>query len=158
MKMSTVEYVALISDLVTGVVVETEGAISPTPGRQIYRGFICIHLRLENFPSGTNPPSLATMPVWLYHSRPTSMAFRNLTTIMKPTNNLRSLTGLNLKSVPNPRRNFPWAAFKKVILPQFYRDLRVKVFVTGVEEDPENPYNPKMYAPSDLIPPNISTQ
>jgi hypothetical protein len=85
------------------------------------------------------------------------MAFHDLTTRMKPPKNLRSLLGLNLKFVPNPSRNVPWATFEKVILPRFDRDLRVKVFMAGAEDDPENPYNPKMYAPSDLIPPNLVT-
>jgi hypothetical protein len=85
------------------------------------------------------------------------MAFHDLTTRMKPPKNIRSLLGLNLKFVPNPSRNVSWATFDKVILPRFDRDLRVKVFMTGAEEDPENPYNPKMYAPSDWIPPNLFT-
>jgi hypothetical protein len=85
------------------------------------------------------------------------MAFHDLTTRMKPPNNVRSLLGLNLKFVPNPTRNIPWATFDKVILPRFDRYLRVKVFMEGVEEDPENPYNPKMYALSDWIPPNLFT-
>jgi hypothetical protein len=87
------------------------------------------------------------------------MAFHDLTTRMKPPKNLRSLLGLNLKFVPNPRRNTPWATFEKVILPRFDGEVRVKVkvFMAGVEEDPEHPYNPKVYAPSDWIPPNILT-
>jgi hypothetical protein len=67
------------------------------------------------------------------------MAFHDFTTRMKPPKNLRSLLGLNLKFVPNPSRNAPWATFVKVILPRFDRDLRVKVFMAGVEEDPDNP-------------------
>jgi hypothetical protein len=67
--------------------------------------------------------ALATMPVWLYHGRPTMMAFHDLTTILNPPKNIRSLLGLNLKFVPNPRSNVPWATFKRDILPRFDRDL-----------------------------------
>jgi hypothetical protein len=55
--------------------------------------------------------ALATMPTWLYHIRPTRMAFHDLTTRMKPPKNLRCLLGLNLKFVPNPPRNVPWSTF-----------------------------------------------
>jgi hypothetical protein len=66
---------------------------------------------------------LATMPVWLYHGRPTRMAFHDLTTRLNPPKNLRSLLGLNLEFFPNPRRNVPWATFERDILPRFDRDL-----------------------------------
>jgi hypothetical protein len=77
--------------------------------------------------------------------------------ISQPPKNIRSLLGLNLKFVPNPSRNVPWATFEKVILTRFDRDLRVKVFMAGAEDDPENPYNPKMYASSDWIQPKLFT-
>jgi hypothetical protein len=70
------------------------------------------------------------------------MAFLDLTTRLKPPHNLRSLLGLNLKLFPKPRRNVPWATFEREILPRFDRDLRVKVFMAGAENDPTNPYNP----------------
>jgi hypothetical protein len=63
------------------------------------------------------------MPVWLYHGRPTRMAFHDLTTRLEPPKNLRSLLGLNLKFVPNPRRNVPWATSERDILPRFDRDF-----------------------------------
>jgi hypothetical protein len=79
----------------------------------------------------------SAMPIWLYHSRPTRIAFHDLTTRMKSPKNLRYLLGLNLKFIPNPSMNVPWTTFEKLILPLFDRDLRVKVFMAGVEEDPE---------------------
>jgi hypothetical protein len=79
--------------------------------------------------------ALATMPMWLYHSRPTRMASHDLTTRLKPPKNLRSLLGLNLKFVPNPGRNASWASIEKDILPRFDRDLRVKVFMAGAEAE-----------------------
>jgi hypothetical protein len=97
------------------------------------------------------------MPVWLFHGRPTMMAFHDLTARLKPPKNIRSLIGLNLKFVPNPRSNVPWATFEREILPRFDRNLRVKVFMAGAENDPTNPYNPKMYSSSDRIPPNLFT-
>jgi hypothetical protein len=99
--------------------------------------------------------ALATMPMWLYHSRPTIMAFHDLTTRLKPPKNLRSLLGLNLKFVPNPGRNASWATIEKDILPRFDRDLRVKVFMAGATA--EETYNPKMYAASEWNPPNLFT-
>jgi hypothetical protein len=93
--------------------------------------------------------------MWLYHSRPTRMAFHDLTTRLKPPKNLRSLLGLNLKFVPNPGRNASWASIEKDILPRFDRDLRVKVFMAGAEA--EETYNPKMYAASEWNPPNLFT-
>jgi hypothetical protein len=83
--------------------------------------------------------ALATMPVWLYHGRPTRMAFHDLPARLKPPKNLRSLFGLNLKFVPNPIRNVPWATFEREILPRFDRDLQVKVFLAGAETDPTIP-------------------
>jgi hypothetical protein len=101
--------------------------------------------------------ALATMPVWLYHGRSTRMAFRDLKIRLKPPNNLRYFLGLNLKFVPNPRRNVPWETFEREILPRFDRNLRVKVFMVGVNTDTTNPYNPKMYLSSYWIPPNLFT-
>jgi hypothetical protein len=61
---------------------------------------------------------LATMPLWLYFQRPTTMAFHDLTTRLKPPKNLRSLIGLNLKFVPNPRTNVPWRTYSEEVLPR----------------------------------------
>jgi hypothetical protein len=99
--------------------------------------------------------ALATMPIWLYHSRTTRMAFHDLTSRLKPPKNLRSLLGLNLKFVPNPGRNKSWATIEKDIIPRFDRDLRVKVFMAGAAA--EEIYNPKMYAASEWNLPNLFT-
>jgi hypothetical protein len=99
--------------------------------------------------------ALATMPMWLYHSRPTRIAFHDLTTRLKPPKNVRSFLGLNLKFVPNPGKNVSWATIKKEILLRLDRDLRVKVFMAGAAA--EETYNPNMYAASEWNPPNLFT-
>jgi hypothetical protein len=80
---------------------------------------------------------LAQMPTWQYFERPTTMSFHDLTTRLKPPRNIRSLLGLNLKFIPTPTRNTQWSKFEEEILPQFGRDLKVKVFMTGQQEDPD---------------------
>jgi hypothetical protein len=96
---------------------------------------------------------LATMPLWLYFQRPTTMDFHELTTRLKPPKNLRSLLGLNLKFVPNPRTNVPWRTYSEEVLPRFDRDLKVKIVMQNLDEDES--YNPNLYVKSDWIPPNV---
>lgn len=93
------------------------------------------------------------------------MAFHDLTTILKPPKNLRSLLGLSLKFIPNPRHNVPWADYKYKTLQRFERDLKVKTFMIDKiladeaaaaddpDADPDDDYNPRMYARSDWVPP-----
>jgi hypothetical protein len=83
------------------------------------------------------------------------VAFHDLTTRLVPPKNLRDLLGLNLKLIPNTKRNMTWEEFKKIILPRFDRDLWVKVFMSVKEED--EPYNPKIYARSEWTPTNLFT-
>jgi hypothetical protein len=78
------------------------------------------------------------------------MDFHDLTTRLKPPRNIRSLMGLNLKFIPTPLRNTPWRKFQEDILSRFSRDLKVKVFMDGKDEDPD--YNPKMYIRTECIP------
>jgi hypothetical protein len=104
--------------------------------------------RAINFPHAT--PVFSNTPTWLYFGRPTTMAFNNLTTRLKPPRNLRSLLGLNLKFILNTQRHVPWATFDKEIIPRFDRDPRIKVFMASEESD--EPYNPKMYVSSERTP------
>jgi hypothetical protein len=78
---------------------------------------------------------LATMLLWLYFQRPTTMAFHDLTTRLKPPKNIRSLLGLNLKFVPNTRTNVPWRTYSEEVLPRFYRDRKVKIVMQNHDED-----------------------
>jgi hypothetical protein len=80
------------------------------------------------------------------------MAFHDLTTRLKPPKNLRSLLGLNLKSVPNPRINVPWRTYSEEDLPRFDRDLKVKIIMQNHDEDES--YNPNLYVKSYWIPHN----
>jgi hypothetical protein len=90
---------------------------------------------------------LAQVPICKYFRRPTTTAFHDLTTRLKPPRNIRSLLGINLKFIPTPLRNTQWRKIEEDILPRFSRDLKVKVFMAKIEEDHD--YNPKMYIKSD---------
>ena len=94
---------------------------------------------------------LSTMPTWTYFNRPTNMAFHDLTTRLKPPPNLRSLLGLSLKFIPNPRYNVSWDDYKNITIPKLIRDLKVKIFFADTPPDPD--FNQRMYAPSDWKPP-----
>jgi hypothetical protein len=93
---------------------------------------------------------LAQIPTWQYFESPTTMAFHDLTTRLKPPRNIRSLLGLNLKFILTPKRNTQWSKFEEEILPRFGQDLKVKVFMEDQEEDPD--YNPKMNIKSEWTP------
>ena len=95
------------------------------------------------------------MPAWSYFSRPTNLAFHDLTQDIAPPKNLRSLLGLSLKFIPNPRYNVPWKTYRTAILPRFDTDLRVKtVFATDDPTvDDGAKYNPRMYIRSGWRPP-----
>jgi hypothetical protein len=80
------------------------------------------------------------------------MAFHDLTTRLKPPRNLLSLLGLNLKFIPNPQRNVPWAKFDEEILPRSDRGLSIKLFMAGQGSD--DTYNAKMYVRSEWTPRN----
>jgi hypothetical protein len=99
------------------------------------------------------PSHTRASPITVVHL--SSHFLSDLTTRLFPTKNVRALLGLNLKFIHNPNKNVTWEEFEKKILPRFDRDLRVKVFMSGKEED--EPYNPKMYARSEWTPPNIVT-
>jgi hypothetical protein len=81
------------------------------------------------------------------------MAFHDLTTRLKPPKNLRSLLGLNLKFVPNPRTNVPCRTYSEEFLPRSDHDLKVKILMQNHDEDES--YNPNLYVKSDWIPPNF---
>jgi hypothetical protein len=81
------------------------------------------------------------------------MAFHDLTTRLKPPKNLRSLLGLNLKFVPNPRTNVPWRTYSEEVLPRLDRDVKVKIVMQNHDEDES--YSPNLYVKSDWIPPNF---
>lgn len=101
------------------------------------------------------------MSTWSYFNRPTNMAFHDLTTTKRPPKNLRSLLGLSLKFIPNPRYNVPWSQYQKITLTRFERDIQVKTFmadkIDGDDNDtPDNKaYNPRMYVRTKWIPPSI---
>jgi len=90
------------------------------------------------------------------------MAFHDLTTDLVPPKNLRSLLGLSLKFIPNPRHNVPWKEYQESILPRFENDIKVKMLFAvppptdpddDSEPEPNSNYNPRMYLRSGWRPP-----
>jgi hypothetical protein len=75
------------------------------------------------------------MHTWAYFSRPSNVAFHDLSSVLKPPNNLRSLLGLSLKFIPSPRVNVTWKAFEEHTFDRFDRELKVKVFMAEHEDD-----------------------
>jgi hypothetical protein len=98
---------------------------------------------------------LETMHPWAYFSRPSNMAFHDLSTVFKPPKNLRSLLGLSLKFIPSPRTNVPWKAFEDLPFSRFERELKVKVFMDDHEDD--GTYNQDLYVKSRWTPPPWKT-
>ena len=93
------------------------------------------------------------MPLWSYFERPTNMAFHDLTTTKKPPKNLRSLLGLSLKFIPNPKYNIPWTTYENVTLPRFVHDFKIKAYIAGQQSEEDDDYNPRMYVRSNWNPP-----
>jgi hypothetical protein len=79
------------------------------------------------------------------------MAFHDLSLVLKPPKNLRSLLGLSLKFIPSPRVNVPWKAFEEHTCARFDRKLKVKVLISDHEDD--STYNPDLYVKSRRTPP-----
>lgn len=94
------------------------------------------------------------MPAWAYFTRPTNMAFHDLTTRLKPPKNLRSLLGLSLKFIPTPRSNVLWKQYERDILPRFSRDLEIKTYMADkIDDESTNEFNPRLYVRSTWKPP-----
>jgi hypothetical protein len=91
------------------------------------------------------------MHPWAYFSRPSSMAFHDLSNMLKPPKNLRSLLGLSLKLIPRPRTNVSWTAFEDYTFDRLDRKLKAKVCMADHEED--DTYNPYLYVKSRWTPP-----
>ena len=88
------------------------------------------------------------MPSWYYFSRPSNLAFHDITTISKPPKNLRSLLGLGLKFCPTPRST-PSNILDTT--ERLQHDLFCKVFYAGKDLN-QNDYDPKMYVKSSWTP------
>ena len=94
---------------------------------------------------------------WFYFSRPTHIAFHDLTTTIKPPKNIRSLLGLGTKFCPTPRHT----NYKiDETLSRLDRDLQVKQWMIGYanNNDDNSEYNPKMYIRSKWTPPHWELQ
>ena len=98
------------------------------------------------------------MAAWYYFAKPTNLAFHDMTTTIKPPRNLRALLGLGMKFIPTPRLSHSKAYLSQTdtaTLPTFYRDLQLRIFFAGEENEDEesNEYNPRMYLKSKWTPP-----
>ena len=94
---------------------------------------------------------LAMMPYCDYLNRPTNKAFHDLTSILSPPPNLKSLLGLVLKYIPTPYRTTTYNMINEegAGLPALERSLWLRSFFCatgGSVPDPE--YNPKLHVPS----------
>ena len=63
--------------------------------------------------------TLAHTPTWYYFSRPSHLAFHDLTRRKQPAKNLRSLLGFCLKFIPTPRCTNTWKKIKESSMPKF---------------------------------------
>ena len=86
-----------------------------------------------------------------YHSRPTHLAFHDLTTTIKPPANLRSLLGLGLQFIPTPKKSNHFAKISDSI-DRLTRSLKLKFYFAD-RESSESDYNPRIYIPSAWTPP-----
>jgi hypothetical protein len=91
---------------------------------------------------------LARMPCWYYFSRPSNLAFHDLTTSIPPPKNLRCLLGLGLKFCPTPSFS---TASTVTSLDRFKRDLLCKTYFAGKPLKNED-YDPKLHISSNWIP------
>ena len=94
------------------------------------------------------------MPCWHYFSRAQNMACHDLTTTSSPPPAFRYLLGLGLNFCPTPS----FTSSKRDIrdfLSRFELDLRKKIYFAGQSLDNNN-FDPKLYIPSDWIPPSDS--
>ena len=90
------------------------------------------------------------MPTWYYFSRPTNLAFHDLTTSTKPPSNLKHLLGLSLKFCPTPR--FTTSSAEST-LKRLKRSIYLKAFFAGTETEMLSKDDIKMYVPSKWTPP-----
>ena len=91
------------------------------------------------------------MPAWFYFDRPNNLAFHDLTTLITPPSNLRSLLGLGHKFCPTPR--FTTSCIDDTFL-RFHHDYYCKIFYAGKEFSGNDTYDPKMYVNSKWTPPD----
>ena len=93
------------------------------------------------------------MPAWAYFCRPTNLAFHDLTLHTPPPRNLRSLLGLSLKFIPNPRFNVPWGDYESKTFERLTRNFKVKAFMAANLDVVDEEFNPRLYQPTDWTPP-----
>ena len=98
---------------------------------------------------------LKTMSPLHYHTRPTHLAFHDLTTYIKPPPNLKSLLGLGLKFVPTPNKSNNYPHIRSHSLDRLERSLHLKFFFAGRNLQESN-YNPRIYISSGWTPPNFT--
>lgn len=88
------------------------------------------------------------MPSWYYFGRSTHLAFHDLTTVIPPPKNLRSLLGLGLKFCPTPRFS---TTSVSTSLDRLRRDLFCKTYFASKPLN-KSDYDAKLHTPSNWIP------
>jgi hypothetical protein len=83
------------------------------------------------------------------------MAFHDLTSLIAPPPNLRSLLGLGLKFIPTPYRTTTFSQLHRAGdgFSHLDRALRLRCFFVGTGATSNTDYNPKMRIPSNWDPP-----
>jgi hypothetical protein len=99
---------------------------------------------------------LVALPTFDYWNRPTKLAFHDLTTLLSPPPNLRSLLGLGLKFIPTPFQTTRFSHLQQAGTGLTYleRSLRIRCFFCAEGTPTSTDYNPKMQYPSDWDPPD----
>jgi hypothetical protein len=102
---------------------------------------------------------LAQISTFYYFNRPTNLAFHNLTSPLKPPQNIHFLPGLGLKFIPTPHQSTLSSALlsENGELPRLSRQIDLCCFFVDSEHlnpsEPSENYNPQMDLPSDWNPP-----
>ena len=96
------------------------------------------------------------MPWWYYTTRPTNLAFHDLTLGKVMPQATASLLGLNLKFIPKPEHTTSSLDLLKTT-ERLERDLHRKIYFAGAEEKKEDQdkEKSKLYLPSDWRPDSL---
>ena len=99
--------------------------------------------------------TLATAPTWYYFSRPSNLAFHDLTKRHKPPKNLRSLLGLGQKFIPTPSLTNSWSRLRKSSYNRLFCSLHLRLLFSGKPPSKGTiSYDPKLYVKSKWTPPH----
>ena len=96
--------------------------------------------------------ALDDMPLWAYFTKPSNMAYHDLTTTTRPPDNLRALLGLGQKFIPRPSHTPSWTSISKS-RDRLERDLWLRAYFGDEPFNTDN-FNKRMYLRSTWTPPD----